>query len=450
MPNVYNGIIPFGSDDETVLIQCSCKDTDDITSKSGVVQTGAVVSSEGVTIGANGGILFDMSSLDPVIKAQMQYTGQVSFEIDAYSFATFVAEFSTAKDWATSGYFINWHSAISGATPYGSIHIDASNRIVAYISATADTPAINSWFRSHEAIASGNNNRFIVTLSWNGSEGEIYFNGKLAGTGARAAYTGGIFEHLMIGAVVNQALPATGALMSNVVMASRPVSFAVNPKLSNIVWYGDSFVDNSDASEMYGAGCTLAFDSVFHNIGLKCASVEAGVGGSTVNNTGTTAIEDQISGADATKPNLGVSDLRPKIALYRGWTNDAIDLSFTLADSDTDMKAQITSVLAVSDHIIIGTVPSVDIRNGSTWSGDATRIARVDTINGYINALPTWAALNGFTDRVHIVDQFTYFGGHNPQGAQLKWFKNADFHPNGFGQWKQGILFANEAKKLLS
>ena len=446
MGNKYNGIIPYGSGDASVLFECSCTDEAEIATKNGTIQSGASISSAGVKVGAAGGIQFDLTGLDATIKAQMEYTGHVSFDVKAeYWGSDRPVERNTAKDWAATGYFLHWNSADDGSSPYGSCAISSANAILGYTSLANETVLSNTDFRSHVAIGEGNDGYVTVTITWNGARTQLYYNGVLDDTESRTAYTSGIFEYLMVGALLTSASPLIDGVIRNVVMSYRPVQFATHPMLSNVACYGDSFFANSTATAAYGAGTYNSFESYFRRMGFKCNIIEGAVGGATIHTSGN-QISTQIAGVS------GVDATHPKITCYRGATNDAINLT-AVATVFASLQADIVSILAVSDHVIVGTMPTLDIDNGGTYAGDAARVAWVDDWNALVATFPAvmTATDAAYADRVHIVDEFAAFGGHNPPAGSNAYnlYLTTDFHPNGWGHWKQGELYAKKAAELL-
>ena len=118
-----------------------------------------------------------------------------------------------------------------------------------------------------------------------------------------------------------------------------------------------------------------------------------------------------------------------------------------------DLQLDMIAILAVSDHVIVGNLPTLDIDNGGTYAGDATRVQWVNDWNALIDTLPSVmeAVDAAYAGRVHVVDEFNAFGGHNPSigsNAFNLWL-TADYHLNGWGHWLQGELFAKKAAELI-
>jgi len=446
MPNVLNGVIPINSGDDSVLLECDQKSQASIAAAGGVLQTGATVSGAGVTVGNAGGVQYDLTALSAEIKSQLKYTGQISFTVNRFGIATSAAEYAESVGYTGSLYFMHWNATDNVALPYGRIWSQGStDSIVCQVSGDTDTKVTNQSI--HEAIGLVDSDRNIkVTLSFNGSSTKLIANGFLIYETTRNIYTSGLFEYLMTGALLPSSSPVVGAIMSDIIVASRPVQYAAHEMLPNVVWYGDSYVDQQGELVMYNAGCIKTFDAYFRRIGLACDGIEAGVSGALVLNSAANTVNDQLNGV-GTKPNLGLQDLSPRLVCFRDFVNDVIVTATSLTQSIADRKTQIQTVLDRNskNHVIIGTVPSQ--ANNPAYD-NATIVSRIDTINGLINSLPAdmttiSAAYDG---RVHIVDQFNLFGGHTPV---VKLYKTGNNHPNGFGQFEQGMLYAKKAAELI-
>ena len=448
MPDILNGVIPFGSGDSSVVFECSQKSQAEIDSANGTLQTsgGAVVTPQGVINGSGGGVQYDLSGLSALLKAQLQYTGQISFTIDALHIATPAALYGESEGYTSSAYFIHFNQTDNVNLPYGRIWVQGVvDVLVSQVSADSDVKELTQAI--HEVIGQANGGNITITMSWNGNETELIANGFQIYKTERTVYTSGVFEFLMTGALLTGSSPALGGVQSDIVLATRSVQYAAHPMLSRALWYGDSYVDQSGSSSNYNAGCVKTFDAFFRRIGIGSASVEAGVSGATVwdGSAGGNLVLNQINGT-GTKPDLGIDDLEPGIIMFRDFVNDVISDTIDLNNSIASRKGHIQTALDKNpnNHVIIGNVPSQALNPDENTDYVKNR---VDEVNLLIDQLPAdmEAIDSAYADRVHIVDQFTLFGGHNPI---VKLYQENNNHPNGFGQYAQGNLYAEKAAEI--
>lgn len=449
MPKIYNGVIPFGSGDESVLFECSQKSQADIDAANGTLQAGATITDAGVVVGAAGGVQFDMtgltSTIQTAIKAQLPFTCQISFTVNALAIGTPNAEYAEAIGVSPPAYWLHMNSVDGGAAPYTRIYSSGGALAVSAQLSTTDSESNKTAL--HEAIG-GDAGLITITASGNGKSSKLIANGVILHENDRNIFESGIAEYLMSGAFLTGLYPVEGAVMSDVIVSSRPVQYATHPMLSNVCWYGDSYVDQQDNDVLFfKAGCINSFEAYFRRLGFKCNGIEAGVSGALVIDSATGNVLSQLQGTSV-KPNLGLADLDPRIVCFRDFVNDVITATDPdLDQSIADRKGHIQMVLDRNpkNHVIVGTVPSQALN--PTYDNDHI-VARIDYVNPLILGLPdAMTAINpAYAGRVHVADQAKAFGGHNPT---VKVYQQGNNHPNGFGQWLQGELYAKVAHELL-
>jgi len=238
-----SGIIPYGSNDESIVLQISGKDSAEITSAGGVLQAGAVVTPDGVIAAIDGAVRFDLSAIVSAEKTLLQYCGQISFKVRGIDIGTPVGYMSNAPGYPSTSYFAQWNSVDSASGDAGRIMTLGATDTIRGQPNVTDASITKE---IHEAVQ--NENGVVhVAMTWNGARSELFFNGStqdFANTDfTRASYPTDQFNFLMLGARLGgTAGGVVGAVISDLVIASTPITWSTHQKLANLTFYGDSFL----------------------------------------------------------------------------------------------------------------------------------------------------------------------------------------------------------------
>lgn len=435
---IYKSFVEFDSEDSSIILKCSMLTAAAITVAGGTLQSGATIDPIlGVVTGANGGVQFDLSALD---YTSLDQEGQMTFETDARNISakSSLAFDSDGFDHVGSEYHLHWNSTDGVGTPYGRLYSGGAGDAIKFQMSTNDTEGSKA---VHQQLADSNSGIAKVTLAWAGMITRLYVNGILvSSTSARAGVDAGNFKYLMVGALLSSVAANTSPYAyRNLVISNKRVTFAEKIELINILGVGDSFYANIPVLSAYESNFDQVVDGYFHRNNTKSdVDLSDSVSGSTIRDNSGNAIVTQLAGALAKNPY---------IVFYQGGTNDAILVNPQISVVDTDVKAQIDTILATAQHVIFINIPSL-WGNGSAYNGDPDKAANVLAVNAVLNALPAWwnAANPSDKDRVHVVDFYTATGGANPIA---KYFIESNYHPSGTGYALQGQLAGEKAASII-
>ncbi len=447
-------ILPYNSGDSSVVLECALTDSADITSNGGTERTGATVDSNGIKGATAGCCVFDIGSYD----TRLDSAGQISFETQAkYLTAT-----EGTGNPSPHGGHDHYGDATADAVHFGANTADNNTGSFMLLNTYSSDNrhgyklqhgAEGDYFNTGKSICYANGEYCRVTLAWDGAKRECYFNGVKVFSSTTAGFTvgGGELRYLSIGSVPGSVWPVlSGQYYKNLTVSYKPVSFSSHPLLSDVVFVGDSFIAQSQTdtlslkAEPWRSSVQFAVEKHLADYGLRAnIYIDDAVSGETIY-ASATPISGQLAGALAKKP---------RIVCYRGGTNDAIamNVGVTTSQIQTGLETDLTTLLDSDtvEYVILGTVPS--LRNGDGLSSPDYQSTAydgyVDSVNTVINAMPAWAASNGYTGRVIVVDQFTDFGGHS---LNTELFQTSNIHPGSFGKWAQGITYAKGIMQVLS
>jgi len=440
MTQYIPGIIPFGSDDETIIKSCSLKSAAIVSAASGVEIGSPTYDSElGVLVGTDGGIRFDLSALG---YSALDNGGQFSIEVESVWISSqSSSDGAGGYDHTTNEYLIS-HGDGNPPTNAGRHRMNLSEQFIAQMK-TTDAQTANT----HTSL--GKSRFCTVTISWIGNTMSIYVDGIISQISTFTQYAD-MFKFVWLG---DYAGGSNGSILNHYIrnfhISTRPVMIPKHRKLTPLAFFGDSFVS---VGERYQGGVLAAatpyHDHTFENIvvaylrnrGIGCEALNHGNSGSSVNDSSGDALE--------TGRATMLAD-RPYSVLFQAGTNDANDASVH-ANFDTDLKDHMTTILAsIPGKIYVGTVPT--LKANSTYDSQ-TYVDNKNEVNTFIKALPAWWDTNNPSDtgRIVVVDIDAAFGAEYPQdnifNGQVSGALD-DLHPSAKGNIIRAELFA---QKILS
>lgn len=458
MSDQFTGIIPYGSTDSSVILQCSMTSLAAVTAAGGVeVTTGSNTydSMRGVSPSAtNGGVKFS----NVTGYADLNTAGQASMEVETFGICinNTVAP-STGKDWASNTIFFTMRETAGGTTPanYFRWYQDVNERPVVQQFAATVSGGTSPSSVTLELTSTGKSTYSVITFSWCGNQYDMYVDGRLVFSGTRAGrYSGNIAERIdfMSGANTTFGAPV-GIYGRNLIVSKRPVMLPKHNQLAKIGIIGHSFATrfkstntanlSTDTWRDEPSGLAMLAELAKYGVGagfpLTYTTVQDVPGGEILNSAATT-INSKVAAAVADNCSVYV---------YLGGTNDVIqpDWSVNRAAVLADLKTQITTLMAAPNaklmiiHNVISTSGNVAVQNDGN----------VLQINTDMGTLPAWWNTNNPTraGQLVLLDDFEAFGGLTPHRELIQGFVAvnttsylADSHPSAAGILLMGRMTA--------
>lgn len=459
MTDQFTGIIPYGSTDSSVILQCSMTSLAAVTAAGGAeVTTGSNTydSLRGFSPTAtNGGVKF--STITGY--ADLNTAGQVSMEVETFGICVNSATApSTGKDWASNTIFFTMRETAGGTTPanYFRWYQDVNERPVVQQFAAAVSGGTSPSSVTLELTSTGKSTYSIITFSWSGNQYTMYVNGLQVFTGTRAGrYSGNIAERIDFLSGANTTFGApVGIYGRNLIVSKRPVTNVVHPQLTKVAIVGHSFATrfkstntanlSTDSWRDQTAGAAmikvLSDYSVGANFPLTYDTVQD-VPGGEIRNAASTTINSKVPAAAA---------LNASVYVYLGGTNDVIQTTWAAnrATVLADLKTQITTLMAAPNAKLI------IVHNVISTSGNITVAAddNVLQINSDLGTLPSWWDTNNPTraGQLVLLDAFSAFGGLTPRTELIQGLVATgsssylqDSHPSAAGMLLMGKITAD-------
>lgn len=212
--------------------------------------------------------------------------------------------------------------------------------------------------------------------------------------------------------------------MKDFIISKRPVMLARHPMLRSFVVTGDSHSQiwgGSISSQVngYDHSCWFQFAAELAKHGLTCKpsplpQATYGTSGGTVSAySGATRVNTKFS---------AVLSKRPSVIINLCGTNDVNRSDFNLSAFETDMKADINTLLAVdasTELLVLWTIPSLrGVLAEQSIAVQVQKKVQTAQANAVVAALPAWWDANnlGREGAVVVVDMHTAFGGEDSAG----------------------------------
>lgn len=453
------GIIPFGSQDPSVILQSSLTSADAVRSVPGASLLGspAFDSVRGMKPGVRGGASFAGSSFATATAA-----GQISLEVETVLIAQPSPDFaggvggSQGYDHAQEG----WQSLLD-------VH-GSDGAAIASLGLT-DTAGIGGNYHGVSFVglgvhSAGKSDFVRLTLSWSAGAYTLYVDGVPVFTGQGAGLAIG---QLIAGSSQPGYQSVQNHYIRNLVVASQPVKFPVDPRLSTVVIYGDSFATQANPTVMGSTNfeSTAGFQlrRVMNNMGLSIGSVVLrDYPGETLNRqpvAGQVSFQQGPSRFDGSVDKLtDVVNQNADYVVIMGGTNDAAGDAPARGGLAPNFAADLLSLCrallnnAQTKAVIIQTIMS--LKGNQTFAG-ANYAAYVDSVNAAIRGLPAaWdAAYPSEAGKIRVTDLFTATGGASPPANMEKGTLTGaldDLHPTAFADVISGNLIAAALGDLLA
>ncbi len=448
------GILPYDSDDASIILRCDCTSLTEV-SAAGGSEPNAGTNSFDTALGfkaltTSGGLRFT----EPTGYAALDIAGQVSFEIESAAICEpNAAILSEGVDWAGNTYMLVLKEA--GTANFMRLMMDSAERFfVGWRTASVDggTSPSSSGIK---ATTLGKDRFSRVTLSWVGNKYQLFVNGIWVFTGDRnkypAANIGTRIEILSGGGGLGNAL--VGYYARNLLVSTKPVSFASHPALKRVAIVGHSFAARAravptDSYRDHSIGQAIGAALNARGIAWNMPSDNSAIfysSGATILRSGGNPLSTQVALAAAYKPD---------IAIYIGGTNDVINASWATnrAQVLVDIKLDIIDLMASARRIVVCNVPST--RGNSTNHANSQRDRYTLEINEDIATLPAWwdATYPARAGALVIADLWSALGGAKPTPSNfwgLALGTGNDLHPSSVGTLVMGREIARAVAQVL-
>lgn len=448
MSNQAVGILPYGSNDTSIVLQCDC------TSLAGIQAVGGAERNAGkcdydATLGmranaTNGGIAFTQ----PTGYAALDFAGQVSFEVETPAVVITNSGILSAGDDQTGNVYLLVLGDAASPTNYLRCYVDSNERTNVTWGTGGVSGGTSPGSSPVELTSAGKGAFTRYTLSWIGNKYDWFVDGRWMFQGNRNGVPAGNIGtkiNLMSGGGLGNAL--VGRYARNLLVSTKPVAMPTHPQLKGLAIVGHSFAARST---MWNYSQTFRDHSI--GLQLRAALWAAGVGpvmpndsslnfassGATILRSGGNPLQTQV--------NLAVA-AKPECVVYMGGTNDAINGSWATnrAQVLADAKSDCTDLLAVARSLVFVNVPTT-LGNSSNFVS-SNRDANVLQINSDIATLPAWwdAANPTRKGMLRVVDAYALFGASAPSSADFWGLATGaldDLHPSPTGNLKLGNAIA--------
>lgn len=437
------GILPYDSDDTSVILRCACTSLTDVSAAGGSEPNAGTNSFDAAfgfkALTTSGGLRFTQ----PTGYAALDIAGQVSFEIESAAICEpNSAILSEGADWAGNTYMLVLKEA--GTANFVRLMMDAAERFfVGWRTATADGGTSPS-SSSIKATALGKDRFSRITLSWVGNKYQLFVNGIWVFTGDRnkypAANIGTRIEILSGGGGLGNAL--VGYYARNLLVSTKPVSVASHPALKRVAIVGHSFaararVVPTESYRDHSIGQAIGAELNARGIAWNMPSDNSAIffsSGASILRSGGNPLSTQVALAAAYKPD---------IAIYIGGTNDVINASWATnrAQVLADIKLDIVDLMAEAKRVVVCNVPST-IGNSANYA-TSRQDEYVRQINADIGTLPEWwgTTYPARAGALAVADLWSALGRDRPPadvfwGSALGTF--TDLHPSAKGNLRAG------------
>lgn len=436
----YHGFIPFGAQDDAILLQHDfCSDpTSYLQSLGTVVVQGSGLQTFDARLGmaVNGSGGFRLQNMTGY--AQLDSAFQLQFKVPR----AFVCN-QDANNYSF-GYLPS--SAEYALSLLGSAAANFGQKAATgQFSLSFGGGAISQY------LASGGKDEFVtVGVSCNGGKvgGTLTYaiDGVPVRTAARNSQAlANMFQLIYFGSDRGSANTFMRApyTLKDVLIAARPAMFPVHPALRSLVVLSDSLFNTDDLQNG-------SYRDVVTSWSLRRALASYGLyaGAVTVTTNGGARLDDSGTAGAGTGDRLWddfnayTLTAKPSVVVFRGGTNDAGGGRCSQPGWQADVARYITAALALPSTkiVVLTTIPSRAVETGNP------NYAEVQTGNTKIKAaVDAWRAANPSDPRqVVVADAYAELGGESPapgtfigqvQGSQ-------DIHLSGYGHYVHGRCIA--------
>lgn len=452
------GIIPFGSTDPSVILQCSLKSQAEVVAVGGSVPNAGTIDYD-TTLGAaanatNGGIRFTT----PTGYADLDIAGQVSFEVETRGISVNnSAIYSQGNDLSGNNYVMVLRPA-AATTNYMRLYLDGNERPqITWQTAGAST-STSPGAGPVELTTLGKNQFTTITISWVGNSYDFYVDGNWLYRGSRSKYPAaniGERIEIMSGAGLGNCI--TGVYARNLIVSKRPVMVPTHPVLNKVAFVGHSYTLRAAMWAYTNTWRDQSIGLVFRRrllaSGIGCnlpndGSTLFASPGATILNSGGTPIEPQVTLCAA---------INPSCIIYQGGINDVANasyLSVNRAQTLTDLKAHITTLMAGKNaKLLILVNVNTTIADSSSYAV-ANNDKNVEVINYDFSTIPAWwdATNPSRAGQVVVADGWNAFNRSNPNPRAFNGTIDGgydDLHTTAFGNVILGNLIADTVIKAL-
>lgn len=441
MAKYRQGFLPYGTDDEDIVLQDTLTQAEGVEVSYSSDQAGTPdITSDGFDKNGGRARLYDLAVGAVANWQNLFHQGSLSFEVDT--------------DFIKQDHSPSANSYIMSRTQ-GWIFKGTAGYITGYFLAQTGTGQI-------KVNSIGKPIKTRIEIHWRQGKFDFIVDGLRVSRGQIGNHASGVtnFQKWYLGGLTTATSGDSGFKVKNFQLSFRPQQFPISPEYGSIGFIGTSYVTQGSFPKWVNpvAGETWPEDpgygfiqpdtanpngGEFNDVGALPTFVrqlsKQGIWTNHNKNYGH-AGASLHSGAISTKQTEMFADggFRPKVIYSDSGTNDAANLSAVIADFETNYKAMLTEANGKGvKHYVLCTIPS--LRNDPTYQTDAYD-AHLAVLNAIIQSLPAWSIAQGHDMQVHLSDNFNNFGGHDLDPADWKTAPN--IHPNDQGSYKIGKWMA--------
>ena len=440
MPN-YRGILPYGTDDDSVIFLSPLTSAASVTGASNV--TGTVTGSP--TFDSIKGVASDtvgnyVKFASPTGFANLQYEGQLRFEIESAAlWATNAGGANESFVDANSHfYYITWSGTDSTSATHGRLYRNVNG------ADSASCSMNNAVSETFNYTTIGDTDSFTeIVYSWLGNQFSVYVNGRPVLQNQTFTTHADMFKFIWVAGDRGSINKYSGGYyIRNLQLSSKCVRLSNHPKTVNVAIIGHSFVT---ASQEYDPAQSPGWDKTSgyvmkgyfaeRSINLKLDYYH-NAGGTVIDGTGDD-FQTIVADAIAAKPDY---------FFFIGGTNDVQSGSWSAATFETDLLDHLnvsTGLLSVAKKGWILTVTTQ--KANSTYDADAI-VTKVAAANTVINAVPSTLS------DMAVIDAFNEFGGESLGNNYFEGEVDGltdNLHPSAKGHILQGTLMAKALYYIL-
>jgi len=456
-----HGILPYDTDDNSVIFRCPLTSLASITDIGGTdTSTGNNVfdSEKGISPRINGsslsGIRFRLSLMTLESGSHNNTPqGQISFEVERKALSIPSSATNSESDGYDNGSdnmaLLYWIPDNNNVTQSGYLYKrNTANGYDLYSKAGSGGTEAGAKYISSNNLTS---QYARVTIAFQNNDVKIYVDGLHIQTRSRGSSNNLTqFGDLFLGSYGNSsAIPSWNNqyYIRNIIMSSRPVAFSYHPYLAHLMMVGDSFAggiyqvttttkgelneNNVIASRLNELGFGFSTYDVYSN------------GGGTVRDAGSDPLQDDVNGSGKTRATAASE--KPTFIIFQGGANDqgAYDSAFL-----TDLKDH------VKEYMADGTTYTANVAARKMilvcqYSGTSVS-ANLKSIHIDIKSIPEWwdAAYPSRSGSIQVVDPGNELTTDGTTIIQ-DYMNSDEVHPNSLGDYIYGNAIAYKMLTML-
>ena len=444
---VEQGILSFGTTNNSVVFRSSLTSAASITAAGGSQEAGSMNEFDaelgmkpriapGVTP-ATPGCRFTSSSIPALGNLP---SGQLSIEVEREWLATTNVETrSVGSSHTENEYLLSYGPGDSSSA--GMVYMQPNQSLLWFFKAT-------EMLKGTHYVYTHRSERFArITLSWSPGEARLYVDGLLMATIDRTDQGADRFSTVYVGSLIGSALSSFPGnyYVRNLIVARVPVVLQTPPILEHVMQLGDSFSTGPALANLPAKYDAMIPNTVIgqlarHGIGYGKYTVYSH-GGGNIQDNGPRPIEASVNGYGRTRAQALTEN--PTLVIFVTGGNDAgifNEIQFT-----TDLQDHIEAFLGEHGH------PATTVRHviiTTTASNLAATSPVILSMVRIMKSVPAWwdSTYPLRAGSVSVIDTWSIFGGENVD--RLLFGITDTVHPSASGDIVYGRAIAEKILAL--